>query len=329
MRTACRRAVATGLLALATVTRAAATDSVIVKKARKPYEGTVVRDDARKVVLRVGDATSEFARESVLEVVYDDGRPMEYSLGREAAREGRHADAARLLSAALDAPHHELLEQYILLHLARAEERTGRVEEARAALGRLARKGDRTRFIYEAMDGLARLGAEMPAPAPDSGLTRTQRLLLRASIEARRGRHESALGLFGRAGRTAASGTRLARRAELGAAGCLVRLGRGSEAAGRLRRFLRACDDGSRVEAYVLLGDALAADAEGPEEWREAAYAYLRVAVHYPGDPATEVPALAGAARCFGRIPGVGAARARRLEEHLAKRYPGTAVDGG
>jgi len=329
MRTACRRAVVTGLLALATCPRAVAADRVILRKAGKPYKGTVVRDDARKVVLLVGEAISTFARERVLEVVYDDGRPMEYSLGREAAREGRHADAARLLSAALEAPHHKLLEQYILLHLARAEERTGRVEEARAALGRLAKKGGRTRFVFEAMDGLARLGAEVPPPAPGSGLTETQRLLLRAVIEARRGRHESALGLFGRAGRSAASGTYLARRAELGAAGSLVRLGRGAEAARRLRRFLRACDDEFRAEAYVLLGDALAADAEGPEEWREAAYAYLRVAVHYPGDPATEVPALAGAARCFGRIPGVGAARAMRLQEHLAKRYPGVASEGG
>ena len=61
MRSACGRAVVTGLLALATVAQAVATDSVIVKKARKPYEGTVIRDDALKVVLSVGDATSEFA----------------------------------------------------------------------------------------------------------------------------------------------------------------------------------------------------------------------------------------------------------------------------
>jgi len=328
MRPECRCVVVAGLVALATAPGAAAADSVILKEGKKPYRGTVIRDDAREVVLRV-EGTSTFARERVREVVYDDGRPVEYSLGREAASEGRHADAARLFAAALEAPHHELLEQYILLHLARAEERTGRVEEARAALRRLAEKGGRTRFLFEAMDGLSRLGAEVPAAAPDSGLTETQRLLLRAAIQARRGRHDSALGLFGRAGRRAASGTFLARRAELGAAGCLVKLGRGAEAAMRLRRFLIVCDDEFRAEAYVLLGDALAADADGPDDWREAAYAYLRVAVHYPGDPATEVPAFAGAARCFGRVPGGGAARAKRLEEHLAKRYPSAAGEGG
>ncbi|MHC4248991.1 MAG: tetratricopeptide repeat protein [Planctomycetota bacterium] len=299
---------------------ASAVDTVILKS-EKTFTGKVMRDDARGVALR-SPGSPEFARADVREVVYDDGRPAEYALGREAARDGRHADAARLLREALDAPHHALLEQYILLHLARAEERVGSKGRAKDAFGKLAAKGARTRFLFEALDGLVRLGVKVTPPGPDAGLTETHLALLGAAVHEAAGRHGRALGLFGRAARLAAPGTELARRAELGSAGCLVRLGKGAEAAKRLRVVLRSDDDAHHAEAYVILGDALAAGAGTPDEWRAAAFAYLRVPVHHPGDPATEVPALKGAARCFRQVPERGAARAAKLEDFLKKRYP-------
>ncbi|MHC5056333.1 MAG: tetratricopeptide repeat protein [Planctomycetota bacterium] len=305
---------------------ASAVDTVILKS-EKTFTGEVMRDDARGVALR-SPGNPEFARADVLEVVYDDGRPAEYALGREAAREGRHADAARLLREALDAPHHKLLEQYILVHLARAEDRVGSASAAREAFGKLAAKGARTRFLFEALDGLVRLGADVRAPGPDSGLTSAQLALLGAGVHEAGGRHAKALEGFGIAKRRAAPGTELARRAELGSARCLVRLGKGAEAAKRLRVVLRSDDDALQAEAYVILGDALATGAGTPDEWRAAAYAYLRVPVHHPGDPATEVPALKGAARCFRRVPERGAARAARLEAFLKERYPRAAGGG-
>jgi len=328
MRTGLPCVVIVCLVALTTATRAAATDTVILKNVARPLTGTVVRDDARGVAMGSPGAPV-LARASIREIIYDDGRPMEYALGLEAAGEGRHADAARLLREALGGPHHELLEQYILLHLARAEERIGRAREAREAFRKLAKKGEDTRFLFEALEGLLRLGAEAPIPGPESGLTETQRLLLRAGAEEMRGRYESALRFSRRAARTAAPGEGLSRRADLRAARCLVRLGRAAEAERILRRLLGAADDGLNAEAYVLLGDALSAGASSPEEWRLAAFMYLRAAVHYPGDPITEVPALESAARCFRQMPEGGAAKAAKLDEYLARRYPRAAAGNG
>ena len=305
---------------------ASALDTVVHVNGQS-FTGTVVRDDARGVKLRSA-GSPEFPRSKVREVVYDGGRPAEYALGREAAREGRHADAARLFRDALDAPHHALLEQYICLHLARAEERLGNASGARGALGRLEAKGARTRFLFEALDGLVRLGAEVKAPGPDSGLTQTQLALLGAAVHETRGRHAEALGGFGRAARLAAPGSVSARRSELGAARCLVRLGKAAGAAKRLRVFLRAADESLHAEAYVLLGDALAAGARTPDEWRAAAFAYLRVPVHYSGNPATGVPAIKGAAKCFRRVPEGGKAAAE-LDKFLAKTYPRAARKDG
>lgn len=315
------------LAAVLAGSHAPAADTVILKS-EKTFTGTVMRDDARGVALRSpGDPV--FARAKVREVVYDDGRPAEYAFGREAAREGRHADAARLLREALDTPHHELLAQYILLHLARAEERIGNASAAQAAFGRLAAKGRSTRFLFEALDGLVRLGAKVKPPGPASGLTETQLALLRAAVHEVGGRHAKALDLYGRAARRAAPGTDLAHRADVGAARALVNLDRGAEAAKRVRGFLRAAGgSGLRAEAHVILGNALSAGARTPDEWLAAALAYLRVPVHYPGDPATEVPALEGAARCFRRMPEGGAARAAKVDQFLAKRYPSAAANG-
>lgn len=306
-----------------------AVDTVVLVSGRS-FTGTVVRDDARGVALRSA-GSPEFARADVREVVYDGGRPAEYALGREAAGEGRHGDAARLLAEALDAPHHLLLEQYILLHLARAEERTGNAGRARAAYRKLAGKGRGTRFLFEALDGLVRLGAKVELPGRDSGLTEAQRAVLRAGVDEAAGRHAKALDGFVRAATRAAAGGDLARRAELGGARCLVRLGRGEEAVKRLRELLRSeTRPDLRAEAHVLLGDALASVAQTSDEWRAAALAYLRVPVHHPGDPVTEVPALKGAARCFRRTAEAGCARrAAEIERVLAERYPRARAGGG
>jgi tetratricopeptide (TPR) repeat protein len=314
------------LAAAMSVGSASALDTVVHVNG-KSFTGTVVRDDARGVKLRSG-GSPEFPRSQVREVVYEGGRPAEYALGREAAREGRHADAARLFRDALDAPHHELLKQYICLHLARAEERLGNASAAREAFGKLAAKGSSTRYLFEALDGGIRHGAEVKAPGPDSGLTQTQLALLGSAVHETRGRHAEALKGFTRAARLAAPGSPSARRSELGAARCLVSLGKTTEAAKRLRVFLRAADESLHAEAYILLGDALAGGARTPDEWRAAAFAYLRVPVHYPGDPTTGVPAIKRAAKCLRRVPEGGGAAAK-LDDFLAKTYPRAARKDG
>lgn len=311
---------------------ASAVDTVVLESGHR-YPGKVVRDDVRGVTLVKGGAF-EWRREQVREVVYDGGRPDEYRAGRASLDAGRWGNALIYLEAALDGPHHELLEQYVLVHMGRCLERLGRRDEAIEQYEKLHAKGESTRFLPEAIEWLADLyedPAKLPGIADEAGkvLPEHRALALRALVEEKAGRFEAALDIYRRAMRKAPPAPGGSDRAAIGAVRCLVALKRHEEAARLARDVTRSTRSAKALAgAYVLLGDALQARASTSDDYEEALLAYLRVVTLYTDDADAESRALRGAARCYARLPGPeSAARARRLLAVLREKHPENVSD--
>ena len=87
----------------------------------------------------------------------------------------------------------------------------------------------------------------------------------------------------------------------------------------------RIRSDATTAEAFVLLGDALKAQARTPDDWEKAMLAYMRVPCLYEGNDKMEPRALYEAAICFKKMNAEKSAeRAGMLLGRLKSRYPGS-----
>jgi len=327
---ACRATLALAGIALLGAV-ASASDYVVMKNDVR-HSGKVIRDDAKGVTLKLkpgGQAV--FDRSKVKEVLYDEGeRPMEYRIGVESFKKGRYEAALESLTAAMEAKHHPLLEQYILYYIGLSSKELGRPAKAVAAFEKLEKQGTKTRFLNEAIKELVGLEIESGNPKKAEARLKKARALIgrvqygynMARIAERQGRHAEAERLYKQA---AASGDPVvAEQAVLGVARCLVARKRPEDAVRRLRGFIkRERSPTISAQAYVLLGDALKAQAKTPDDWEQAMLAYMRVPCLYEGDEATEAKALYEASRCFRAMNAEKSAkRAARLVSELKRRYP-------
>jgi len=328
--TACRATLALAVIVLFGAAASAA-DYVVMKNDVR-HKGTVLRDDSKGVKLRLkvgGEAV--FDRSKVKEVLYDEGeRPMEYRIGVESFRRGRYEAALESLTAALEAKHKPLLKQYILYYIGLSSKKLGKTAGAVSAFENLEKQGTKTRFLNEAIKEL--VGLEIEGGNPKKAMSRLKKareLIGRvqyrynmARIAERQGQHAEAERLYKQA---ADSGDPMvAEQAALGVARCLIARRRPEDAMRRLRGFVkREHSPTTSAHAYVLLGDALQAQAKSPEDWEKAMLAYMRVPCLYEGDEATEAKALYEASRCFRAMNAEKSAkRAARLVSELKRRYP-------
>lgn len=207
---------------------AAGADTVVLKNAR--HKGKVSRDDARGVALTLagGGGTLQFKRDDVEEVIYDDGRPVEYKIGIESYRMGRYEAALESLEAAMEVDHHPLLEQYILYHMGLCGQRLGRLDKAVEALEKLKGQGTKTRFLIDAVSRLVELelarnnAADARKHLNDlkgaGEIDRAQFALLSAQIAEKLGNHAAAADLYRKAGEQ--GDARASEEAQLGSARC-------------------------------------------------------------------------------------------------------------
>ncbi|MHC4249176.1 MAG: tetratricopeptide repeat protein [Planctomycetota bacterium] len=328
-RLACRATLAlAGVVLLGAVGSAA--DSVIMKKGTK-HKGKVTRDDAKGVTLKLPAGQFEFSRADVEEVIYDDEKPVEYKIGVESFKNDRYEAALESLGAAMESKHHPLLEQYILYYTGLCSRKLGKLDKAVEAFGKLKAQGAKTRFWNEAVGNLVELELERDNPQAAQrhlkglrGLDRLQLKLLNAQIAEKLKQYAQAARLYkevAEAGRAQVAG-----QAILGGARCSIAQKRYEDAVRQLRDFVkRDRPPAMSAQAYVLLGDALKAQATAPDGWEKAMLAYMRVPCLYEGDEATEAKALYEASRCFKAMNAEKSAdRAATLLGKLKRRYPGS-----
>ena len=327
-----RRGTVVAAIALLLASAASAADTVVLLNGQR-HTGTVLRDDAEKVALRTRGEV-EFASSQVREVIYDDGRPESYTLGKVAYLERRYDQAVNYLVTALDQQPNKLLVQYIYYYEGLAHDRLGENEEAVACFEKLWEMGNATRFWMEAGNNLVPLylntgnvakAEKVIKEISGNDRARAQVNVWRAMILEKQKRYDQAIKAY----REAASDARsrqpeIASEAEIGIARCQIYAKSYSEAARSLRSLIQGTEDnGIRARCYVLLGDALAAQARSSAEYEEAVMAYLRVPTLYPGSQETEAKALFEAGNCFKKMGGqVAEQRAGMMYALLKRKYP-------
>ncbi|MHC5057607.1 MAG: tetratricopeptide repeat protein [Planctomycetota bacterium] len=330
-RLACRATLALAGVVLFGAVGSGADDFVVMEDDVR-HPGKVTRDDAKGVALRLrGGGQAEFDRDKVKEVIYDDEKPVEYKIGVESFKNDRYEAALESLDAAMESKHHELLEQYILYYTGLCSRKLGKLDKAVEAFGKLKAQGAKTRFWNEAVGNLVELELERDNPQAAQkhvkglrGLDRQQLKLLNAQIAEKLKEYAQAARLYKEVAE--AGNARLAGQAILGGARCSIAQERYEDAVRQLRDFVkRDRSPTMSAQAYVLLGDALKAQAKAPDGWEKAMLAYMRVPCLYEGDEATEAKALYEASRCFRQMNAEKSAdRAARLLGELKRRYPGS-----
>jgi tetratricopeptide (TPR) repeat protein len=263
----------------------------------------------------------DYARKNVARVEYGNAPP-EYEFGRKSFEEGEYDAAANQLTSSLDEKPPELVRQYVLYYLGLSHAQLRQTAEAVKAFEELQGMGDRTRFADEANRLLLELYVKagqvrkaermLDRLRPRTPAERRRKDGLVARIAEARGKFASALDLYRRSGD------------RLGEARCLVKLKRHDQAQKRLEALIGR--DHSReeyAEIYVLLGDALLAQARTQEDREAALLAYLRVPALYQGHEETEAKALYEAARILRSLgEEQGPARAEALTRLLRGKYP-------
>ncbi len=331
---ACRATLAlAGVVLLGAV--GSASDVVVMKsdpgETEARHKGKVTRDDSKGVTLKLPAGQFEFSRKDVKEVVYDDGRPVEYKIGVESFRDGRYEPALESLDAAMESKHHPLLTQYILYYAGTCSQKLGKLDKAVAAFEKLKAQRTKTRFLNEAVGSLVELELARDNPkaarkhlADFQGVDRLNQKVLNARIAEKLGQYAPAARLYQQV--SEAGNVQLAEQATLGAARCSIAQKRHEEATRRLRDFLkRERSRDTSAQAYVLLGDSLKAQAKSPDDWEGAMLAYMRVPCLYEGDETTEARALYQASKCFKAMNVEKSVdRATRLIDELKRRYPGS-----
>jgi tetratricopeptide (TPR) repeat protein len=296
------------------------------------HSGKVTRDDAKGVALRLGaGGQAEFPRSKVKEVLYNDGKPMEYRIGVESYRNGRYEASLESLEAAMEGRHHPLLKQYIFYYIGLSSKKLGKLKKAVGAFQKLKSQGAKTRFWNEAVGNLVELELDRNNPQAArahvkglKGLDRMQMKLLNARIAEKLKQYPTAARLY----KQVAEGDKqdMAEQAVLGGARCSIAQKRYEDATRLLQGFVKR-DRSSTMyaQAFVLLGDALKAQAKTPDDWEKAMLAYMRVPCLYEGDEATEAKALYEASRCFKAMNAENSLdRSARLVGELKRRYPGS-----
>lgn len=300
------------------------------------HKGTVVQDDLQTVKLRLPPPGGEltFAQKDVEKVVYDESRVTPYKTGLAYFKAGQYEQALDSFQGALEQKHRPLLKQYVLYHLGLTHERRKEFAEAIKPFEKLKALGTKTRFLVDAYYSLVTLSLDMgdAAAAKDylrelkrlgsGGIGAAQIALLEGLIEEALKRYQRAIEFYKKA--IAQGDGEIASQAHMGIARCDIGRKRPGDAVKRIDRFVkRPRTSREYAEAYLLMGDALKAQARAPDEWQKALMAYVRVPLSYPGDEKTEPRALFEAAGCYRRIGGEkGTKRSAQLLAMLKRKYP-------
>lgn len=325
---------------------AAALDMVVLRRinprTRKKvqHKGTIVQDDLQTVKLRLPPPGGEltFAQKDVEKVVYDESRVTPYKTGLAYFNAGQYEQALDSFQGALEQKHRPLLKQYILYYLGLTHERRKEFAEAVKAFEKLKALGTKTRFLVEAYYSLVTLSLEGGDISAAKGYLQELKRLIRGGlagsigpaqialleglIEEKLKRYQRAIEFYKKA---AAQGDgEIASQAQLGIARCNIGRKRPADAVKGIDRFVkRPRTSKVYAEAFLLMGDALKAQARTPDDWEKALMAYVRVPLRYPGDEKTEPRALYEAAGCYRRIGGEkGIKRSAQLLKMLRRKYP-------
>jgi len=303
------------------------------------HKGTVVQDDLTTVKLRLPPPGGEltFAQKDVEEVIYDENKMTPYKTGLARFKSGQYEQALDCFQEALEQKYRPLLKQYILYYLGMTHERRREFAEAIKAFGQLKTLGTKTKFLVEAYYSLVTLSLDKGDAAAakgyllelkklirsgSGGIGAAQIALLEGLIEEALKRYQRAINQFNKA--SAQGDGEVASQAQMGIARCKIAMKKPADAAKGIDRFVkRPRTSRQYAEAYLLMGDALKAQAKTEDGWEKALMAYVRVHLRHPGDQKTEPRALYEAAGCCRRIGGdKGIKRSAQLLGTLKRKYP-------
>jgi tetratricopeptide (TPR) repeat protein len=348
------------------VTAALAAAAVLASPAgaavKKDDDVLIMLDGAQRVVvvaseeytgLRTKDGET-IPWEQVVTVTYGD-HP-EFTQAMDALRAGNVEGALGGFEAVAQSTKRQVVKQNALFQRARALQTIGRPAEAADAYGELVRAFPRSRYLYEAGEGLVDCllaggdGAEAQvssfcsqASAALDGGFKAESGLLRGRVLAAQAKWEEARGAYDDARVAQGARESMVQRGTLGVAQCLQALNKRSEAENLYRSLV-----GSSAPSHVLAGawnglaDFTKQDARkntDADRMLDALYQYLRGVVQYApqaGEATIEYErALAGAGECFKylaeltsnkELKGEYLARSRQRYEQLAKECPGSAL---
>jgi tetratricopeptide (TPR) repeat protein len=329
------------LTVLGTNVALCAGDIVVLKGNRGKTEGRVSSDGMKGVVVTVargGTGEMTYSPDQVDKVVYEK-TPVEYGYGMSSMAAGNFDDAVIHFEGALGEEHAPLLEQYILMNMGTCLYEMRKYDQAVTYFEKLKDMGDDTRYKVEARKYLIDLNLSLGDTRKvkklldelDRGNSKSEQvaiMTIRARVEEQGKRYAEALQLYNQAISKAATDPDMAGGAEIGAVRCLVSLKKYDDAVRRITSLVRGSHEPQEfAEAYLLMGDALKAQASTPEEWEAALLAYLRVPALYGGDERTEARALLEASRCYSQMPGESSKkRASNLLGLLQSKYPDSEV---
>ncbi len=324
---------------------AAGRDMVVLKRmdqrTRKKvqHQGTVVQDDLTTVKLRLPPPGGEltFAQKDVEEVIYDENKITIYKTGLSHFKSGQYEQALDCFQETLEQKHRPSLKQYILYYLGSTHERRREFAEAIKVFEQLKDLGTRTKFVVEAYYSLVTLSLDKGDAAAAKGyllelkklirsgtaaIGAAQIALLEGFIEEALKRYQRAIQFYNKA--SAQGDGEIASQAVMGIARCKIAMKKPADAVNSILQFVKRPRTGKMyAEAYLLMGDALKAQAKTPDGWEKALMAYVRVHLRFPGDQKTEPRALYEAAGCYRRIGGdKGIKRSAQLLAMLKRKYP-------
>jgi tetratricopeptide (TPR) repeat protein len=327
-----------GLLALATVTLAAADEVVLVPGATVKQavggrvRGSVQSESATEVVVRLGANTITVPADQVASIHYTDGAPPSMTLAESNETGGQLAKAVELYKKSAGEATKPLVKQAaeykvaeVTADLAMAD--PGKASEAVALLEGFLRNYPTSRQGASAWESLARIQlqrgdfaqadkaiaalAKLPAGADRAAV-------LRAKVFARKGDHAAAVAELDRQIKAAPAGSVRGREARLARAESLAALKKFAEAEAEVHDVIKAmpAEDAAQSAAYNTLGDCLRA-AGRP---KDALFAYLHTDLLFDKDKEQHPRALARIAQLWRELKRDD--RADEVMQRLRQAYP-------